>query len=388
MTASSALSGEIDNPRPPLKTSPWRRWLMPLTLLAAAFAFQAVAGRNPQLVERYYCLKLFPAITQTLSLINCAVGFSIGEFLIYVLVGFSVFVLILQARAIYLRRRRAVSVLRTDLLVLLWASGFAIMLFLLLWGLNYQREPLEGKLGFAGRNATAEQLKIISETIVNKVNLNYRDSRVSEAGNGSPPVALSRAEVYQLIESAYQNESLLGGAAGGRYGPPKPIYFSGLLSRLGLAGFYLPFTAEPNFNAAQPDFDLPYSIAHEKAHQRGFAREDEANFLAFVVCVNSAHPFVRYSGYLNGLRVIGPFAHSDPDFYENLYRRVGEGPRNDLQARAAFWARNQGPARAVAEKVNNSYLKANRIGSGTQSYGEDIRLIVGYYLRREKNSQN
>src|SRR2546421_2599 len=120
------------------------------------------------------------------------------------------------------------------------------------------------------------------------------------------------------------------------------------MSHLGLSGFYMPFTGEPNFNAAQPDFDLPYVVAHEKAHQRGFAREDEANFIAFVVCVNSTNPYVRYSGYLNALNVVGAFVSLDPQLNKSLFERVGEGPRNDLRARAAFWARYEGPARGVA----------------------------------------
>lgn len=361
---------------------------MPLALLAAAFALQALASRNPQLVERYYSRKLFPANIHALSLINCVVGFSIAEFMIYVLVAALVGMLIHQAREIYHRRKRIARLLHTDLLVLMWVSGSAMMLFLLIWGLNYQREPLGGKLGFAARNASDEQLKMISETIVNEVNSNYGDSHVGDAVDGSRPALLSRSQVYELIESAYQHHTLLGGAGSGRYGPPKPIYFSGLMSRLGLSGFYMPFTGEPNFNAAQPDFDLPYVIAHEKAHQRGFAREDEANFIAFLVCVNSTHPYLRYSGYLNALKVVGAFAGSDPEFYKNLAGRVGEGPRNDLRARAAFWARNEGPARAVAARVSNSYLKANRVGSGRQSYGEDIALIVGYYLMRATNDHN
>ncbi len=361
---------------------------MPLALLAAALALQALASRNPQLVERYYTRRLFPAIIQTLSLVNGVVGFSIGEFMIYVLVAALVGSLIYQAREIYLRRKRMARLLRTDLQVLVWMSGSAMMLFLLIWGLNYQREPLGGRLWYAGRSASAEQRKMITEIIVNEVNSNYGNSHVGDAVDASRPAPLSHAQIYELIESAYQHEPLLGGAGSGRYGSPKPIYFSGLLSRLGLSGFYMPFTGEPNFNAAQPDFDLPYVIAHEKAHQRGFAREDEADFIAFLVCINSTNPYLRYSGYLNALKMIGAFGGSDPEFYKNLARRIGEGPRNDLRARAAFWARNEGPVRAVAHKINSSYLKANRIGSGTQSYDDDIVLIVGYYLMRAKNDHN
>lgn len=385
---TTSRSDEISTPRLLAKSSAWRRWLTPLALLAAAFALQALASRNSQLVERYYTRKLFPAIIHALSLVNSVVGFSIAELISYVLAAALLGTLIYQVREIYLRRKRMASLFHTDLLVLVWVSGSAMMLFLLIWGLNYQREPLGGKLGFAGQNASDEQLKMISETIVNEVNSNYGDSHASDAFDGSRPAPLSRAQVYELIEASYEHEPLLGGAGNGRYGPPKPIYFSGLMSRLGLSGFYMPFTGEPNFNAAQPDFDLPYVIAHEKAHQRGFAREDEANFIAFLVCINSTHPYVRYSGYLNALKVVGAFGASDREFYQNLTDRIGEGPRNDLRARAAFWARNEGPARVVAGRINNSYLKANRIGSGTQSYGEDIALIVGYYLMRAKNDHN
>jgi Protein of unknown function (DUF3810) len=156
-------SDEITTPRLPAKSSAWRRWLTPLALLAAAFALQALASRISQLVERYYSRKLFPAIIHALSLVNGVVGFSIAELISYVLAAALVGTPIYQVREIYLRRKRMASLLRNDLLVLVWVSGSAMILFVLIWGLNYQREPLGGKLGFAGRNASDEQLKMISE---------------------------------------------------------------------------------------------------------------------------------------------------------------------------------------------------------------------------------
>jgi hypothetical protein len=240
-------------------------------------------------------------------------------------------------------------------------------------------------LGLAGRNASDDQLKMISEAIVNEVNSNYAASHLSNS-DGPPAAPPSRAQVYDLIESAYAHEPLLADVVGKRFGPPKPVYFSSLMSRLGVSGFYMPFTGEPNFNAGQPDFDLPYVIAHEQAHQRGFAHEDEANFIAFLVCVNSTNPYVRYSGYLHALNVVGASAGTDKaDYYRSLFERIGEGPRKDMQARAAFWARYEGRARIVAARVNDSYLKANRIPSGARSYSEDIALIIGYYLKRAQN---
>jgi hypothetical protein len=384
MKNPSALSDETRKRARPRRGRAWRRWLKPLTLIAAALLLQTIAHRNPQLVERYYSRGIFPRIGRMLSLINNLVGFSIAEVMIYVLPAALLIALVYQAGEIYFRRKRLGDLLKNDLLILLWITASGIMLFLLLWGFNYQRVPLRSSLSASVQNVSVEQTKRISETIVNELISNYDQSHNTQTGYVPP----SRAQVNELIESSYEQEALLREASHERSGRAKPIYFSGVMSRLGLSGFYMPFTGEPNFNAAQPDFDLPYVIAHEKAHQRGFAREDEANFLAFIVCINSPDPFVRYSGYLNVLRVVSAFVSSDPEYYRGLFTRIAEGPRNDLRARAAFWARYQGPARAVAFRVNNSYLKANRIGSGAESYEEDVALIVAYYLTKAGQGTN
>jgi hypothetical protein len=314
---NASRSDEINRPQRATKLSELLRWLKPLALICAAFVLQAIASRNPQWVERFYSRQLYPPIIRVLSMINGIVAFSIAELMIYVLAAALVGTLLYQARAVYRRRKSIVQVLRTDLLVLSWVLGSAMLGFLILWGLNYQREPLGTSFGLAGRNASDDQLKMISEAIVNEVNSNYAASHLSNA-DGSPAAPPSRAQVYALIESAYEHEPLLADVAGKRFGPPKSVYASGLMSRLGLSGFYMPFTGEPNFNAAQPDFDLPYVIAHEQAHQRGFAHEDEANFIAFLVCVNSTHPYLRYSGYLHALKVVDAVASADFAFYKSL----------------------------------------------------------------------
>jgi hypothetical protein len=381
---NASSTTEISTPQPRTKTSELLRWVKPIAPIVAAFVLQALASRNPQWVERYYSRKIFPPIIRVLSLVNGLVGFSIGEFMIYVLTAALAVILFQQLREVYGRRKSIAQVLRADLLLLTWILGSGMLGFLLIWGLNYQREPLGARFGLTGRNASDDQLKLISEVIVNEVNSNYTASHPSNP-DGSPAPPPDRALVYALVESAYEHEPLLADVAGRRFGPPKPVYASSLMSRLGLSGFYMPFTGEPNFNAAQPDFDLPYVIAHEKAHQRGFAHEDEANFIAFLVCVNSTDPYLRYSGYLNALKVLDAVPASDVVFYRSLFARIGDGPRNDLRARTAFWSRYQGPARVAAERVNDSYLKANRIPSGTGNYGEDIALIVGYYLKRAQS---
>jgi hypothetical protein len=364
-------------PRIPVTRAGWQAWLLPLGLFCAALALQALARRKPHFIEHYYSRTLFPPISHALSRLNGLFAFSLAELMVIAIVAILIGALIYQGRQIYLRRRSARRIIRADLLTAVWIAGSAMMLFLLLWGLNYEREPLGNSLGLAGRHASDEQLEIVSGWIVNGINSNYEASR---SGPGSP--RLDRAQLYELIESAYQHEPLLAGLCSGGYAHAKPVQFSGLMSRLGISGIYFPFTGEANFNAAQPDFDLPYVIAHEKAHQCGFAREDEANFIAFLVCSNSTNAYLRYSGYLNALNVVYTLAASAPDRYGRASIMLDEGPQADLRARSAFWARYIGRASAVSHRINDSYLKANHVASGAQSYSEDVALIVGYYLTR------
>ena len=49
-----------------------------------------------------------------------------------------------------------------------------------------------------------------------------------------------------------------------------------------------------------PAVFLPVTIAHEFAHQRGVAAEQEANFVGIAACVDSDKPEYVYSGYLFG----------------------------------------------------------------------------------------
>jgi hypothetical protein len=152
---------------------------------------------------------------------------------------------------------------------------------------------------------------------------------------------------------------------------------------LSVSGIHTPFTGEANFNREQPDWDLPFTMAHEKAHQRGYAREDEASFIGFLVCISASDPFVRYSGYLHSLGVLSALRGMAPGLYGETVRLLGEGPRADLRASSAFWNRYRSETLTrVASKTNDAYLRANRIQSGIRNYDEVTQLIVSYYLSK------
>jgi hypothetical protein len=131
-------------------------------------------------------------------------------------------------------------------------------------------------------------------------------------------------------------------------------------------------------NGMLPDVFTPLVVAHEKAHQRGITNEGEANLVAFLVCSGADdYPYLRYSAYLSAATRLIAAASSDlPEQAESAWELLGEGPRRDLAAVREFWERYHGPMAEIAEKVNDSYLRSQRVPEGVRSYGQVAELLV------------
>ncbi len=380
-----------------------RRWSIPCGLLCAAFVLQLVASFRPDLTERFYSRNFYPHVARFIAFINKFFSFSVAELILLLLLAGLIVCAVWLVRGVLLRRVEWRKILRASALGVLWTAGIGTSLFLFVWGFNYERQPLMKNLQLEKRSASADELESICRQIITGINRNYNDAHarlapinaasasvVAVTNSTIPAVAtaqrtqlpLSRAQLYEALETAYEGTSLPGVTNNEEFGLPKPIRFSRVLTRLGISGMFFPFTGEANFNAEQPDCDLPFAIAHEMAHQRGFAREDEANFIAFLVCANSIDSYVRYSGYLNSLTVLGALARVAPDRLQDVYRTLGTGARGDLLARYVFWTHYQGKLSVASHLINHAYLKVNRIKSGAKNYNEAYTLIVGYYLKR------
>jgi len=157
-------------------------------------------------------------------------------------------------------------------------AGILYLTFLLLWGFNYQRQPFR-RLG-RSRGAPVQRRRAGRPLRRSRGGSERRPGRAAgRRGRGDAPPdgprhALLRTEAG-FGAAAERHAFLAVGCA-----RPKPLLASAALSWLGLTGIYSPFTGEPNVNMTVPNPELPFAASHEVAHQRGFAREDEANYLA------------------------------------------------------------------------------------------------------------
>ena len=152
-----------------------------------------------------------------------------------------------------------------------------------------------------------------------------------------------------------------------------------------ITGIYSPFTAEANVNVAVPDSTLLFTTMHEMAHQRGYASENEANFIAFLTCIHHPDPDFIYAGYLSALNYTNvALAKVDSESLIELNAQLSDGVRRDMRYLNEFWAQYDGKVEKTFNTMNQTYLTLNGVIDGVQSYGRVVDLLLTYYDDQNK----
>lgn len=288
-------------------------------------------------------------------------------------VGYVVWSVIAVARARGRRRERAYGLALGALCAVLtvWAG------FCLLWGVNYWTDSFQDKSGVYAQPVALEDLKDVTAYFAARVG----DTAGDVARDGHGLFAVPREEILENSVHAY--DGITEAFPFLEFDDPgvKPMAFSRLMSALDFTGFYSSFTGESNVNVDSPACMLPSTIAHELAHQRGFASEQECNFLAVLASTTCADPAYRYSGWLIGYIYLGNALYSqDPEGYWAIRETLPEEAQLDLAYNNAYWAQFQDTAvQKASNKVYDGILKSYGDERGIQSYGTVVDLLVAYY---------
>jgi len=152
-----------------------------------------------------------------------------------------------------------------------------------------------------------------------------------------------------------------------------------LLNLTTTSGFFSPLFHEIHYNRDMLIFELPFVLAHEKAHQMGYTSEAEANFLAYLVCTNAREHLVRYSGYFSLLGYFLSSLGKDKSREKFFTSLINEGVKLDIQAVRERWKGHEGLISKSLSKSYDLYLKANQIKEGIQNYSRVVDLVIRYY---------
>ncbi|MGE5632847.1 MAG: DUF3810 domain-containing protein, partial [Caulobacteraceae bacterium] len=324
--------------------------LIPIGIILVHFS-----STQPALVEALYSEKLYRVIGQPISLITGIFPFSLAELIVFFVPAAIVIYTLTTAIKFFFHARGSISKLLNYILNLLMFVSIAFFLFISIWGLNYYRLPFASIAGLDVRPSSVVELEEVCEVLIS--NANALRSKVSQDSDGVMDIKENKRQILKRCIKGYERASLIYPQLGGKYGTPKPVYFSRLMSYTGISGIYFPFTAEANVNVDVPDSMIPCTASHEMAHQRGFAREDEANYIAYLTCV--AHPDAdfQYSGTLLALiNAMNALYNGDSREYFKLSEGYSDGIVRDLKAIDAYWKQYEGPVEKTSDRINNAYL--------------------------------
>ncbi|MBC7889553.1 MAG: DUF3810 domain-containing protein [Ferruginibacter sp.] len=324
-------------------------------------------------VEHYYSTGIYPYISFFLRFLLGWLPFSVGDIL-YGLISLWLLIKIVKTvQSIFKKRlfsRGPVIVFQRLGVVLL----LIYILFNTLWGINYSRKGIASQLGLSIEKYSIDELKTLNSVLLQKVNAINSSLMQNPAGLPGDKELFSRS--LAAFEAANKQYAFLN------YHPAslKTSLWGWLGNYLGFLGYYNPFTGEGQVNTTAPKFLLPYTSCHEIAHQLGYAKENEANFVGYLAAVSSKDEFYHYSVYLNlFLYANSNLFHTDSIAANAFAKKLLPAVKQDLKEWRQFSISHKNPVEPVIRWLYGKFLESNQQPSGVLSYDEVTGFMIAYY---------
>jgi hypothetical protein len=355
-----------------------KKWLIFTLVLVVIAAFIHIYANDSTRVENQYSTGIYPFFSRILRYIFGWLPFSVGD----VLYGLAILWLIWKL----IRGINIIFKKQTTL------SGFAAgagkglrillvtyILFNLFWGINYNRVGIASQLQLKMGKYTPEDLKMINGLLLEKVNAS-KQALVNQhfAYPANKQLFLKVKDAYVQAEKMYPFL---------KYQPVslKPSMGSWVGNYMGFTGYYNPFTGEAQVNTLVPKFLQPFTSCHEVAHQLGYAKEMEANFVGFLSATASKDTLLHYSVYLDLFMYSNRNLFATDSVAANEYRKqLSPAVINDLKEWRAFNIKHRNPIEPVFRWIYGKYLEGNQQPQGVLSYDEVTGFIITYYKKYGK----
>lgn len=257
------------------------------------------------------------------------------------------------------------------------------VVFMLIWGLNYQKSSPAKSFDLKMDTSYTEiQLDSLSLQLIEQLNVTRQklpDSVI--ASLNYKQVFDHTLQEYKAIKTYYPFLRL-----------EKPVlkkaHFPIWGDYIGYLAFYQPITGEAIIRADVPLLTLPFTSCHELAHQMGYASEAEANFIAFVVASKTSDPVFKYSMLLQmftycqseHLSLIAKTGNFDK--WETIVNRnktlLDAKVIEDRKKIKEFFIQRQHLLLPASTSLYDQFLQWNQQAKGIKSYDEVLLWVIAY----------
>ena len=345
-------------------------------MFVPAVLLRIISRLLPGFADRYTDI-VNPFMVGTLGRLSGSLPFSVFEVLLCFLVLFCIRIIFCAAACLFVRNRREAAVrdLRKLCRVLALIASGMLLLFEISEDVYFSRTRFAQRYGLERKNYTNEELAETCEYLIGEINKTapYVDRSENGIMQISPGLRERMCNAMHSLGEEYPELS-------GWYPRPKPVFFSGFLSRCDITGVYSMFTIEANYNRDIPPYNLPFTMGHELSHLKGFESEKEANFLGYLCCIRSDETDLHYSGAMLGWVYCGnELKKRDPRLWKRLAGEICPEAEEDLHDNNRYWDAWKGRVSETMHDINDTYLKAEGLEEGYASYELVTDMIVAHY---------
>ncbi|MHC1723249.1 MAG: DUF3810 domain-containing protein [Aminipila sp.] len=334
-----------------------------------------LAVRKFPYLGQLYSTYIFPLFPTTLGRFFSIFPFSFLEISIYGLTLGAICILLLILSSLFSKNSRQKLLLHIPKIIVftLCFCSTIVLMVTLSCSINYSRDGISKDIGMTVAPSSHDDLVNLCLLLIGDITNTVRLNEFSDEMN---TVTLQNQTKQAMVTLGKEYPSLQG-----YYPNPKPVVMSSWMSDINLTGLFSPYTIEANYNNDVVNYVKPYTICHELAHLRGYIREDDAGFIAYLACSNSQSAELRYSGAMNalGFALSALYNDSTEEEYKRILAKVPKEALSDLIENQTYWQNHQGTASRISTAANDTYLKANAQAGGVKSYGRMVDLLLSYY---------
>jgi len=370
--------------RPSKKVSPALKIaaLVSIAILVFSVVLRFSLEAHPTAAEFFYryVTRYFQA---AMAFLTSWIPFSLAETLFVLLPVVLILLFVLSLKYVIQGRNYSLNKMCISLVI---AVSLLFSNYILNLSVLYCRPSLSTLSGISDETPTEQELCAASLIAVIRLASLTATDRIQYDTDGASVCPYSYDELDKRIDKAFDGYAEKNSWMSPYGARSKIIALSDVMTFTHISGVYTPYTGESNININYPDYTICATIAHEKAHMRGIAPEDEANIVAFFVLAESGDPYLEYCGYMSVLtNLLNDCYAAYPDFYTRyLYPNIPAEVIGEFMAGMSFFKTYEDSAASkVADTVNDTYLKINGEKDGIKSYDMMTDMVTSYLVGKK-----
>ena len=326
-------------------------------------------------VENGYSIGFYGIIVAILRTLLGWLPFSIGD-IMYGAAGLWLLYKIVKLVKVARQKKASLAGFGKGFLKVLSILLLLYIVFNVFWGINYNRKGIAYQLNLKMDKYSIEDLKRINGLLVAKVN------RAKQSLINNKIIYPDTKQMFSKVAASYANIDSIYPFLKYKNPSLKTSMWGWLGNYVGFTGYYNPFTGEAQVNTTVPKFIQPFTACHEVAHQLGYAKEMEANFVGYLAASASADTLFQYSVYLD------MFLYSNRNLYSSdtasaaaFANQLLLPVKNDLKQSRDFYRSHKNPVGPLIRWLYGKYLESNQQPQGELSYDEVTSFLIAYYKK-------